>query len=261
MLEEVVVALEHRELHLHRPREADLLIYQRTLRFHIIVDRRPQRIKRRRIAHILQIKQEILAPADLRIHPDPVRLHDLVPVEFVPQHSIVVVCRILHHEAHERLAPDHLVRVDVTLPRHHLPDDTIEIRDHQIAARLLGRPHHELRRVRRQPVITVHELQKRPPRPRDRLVPRIRHPRILLMHDHHARIRPRIPVADLPGPVPAPVVHQDQLEIPKLLIQNTVHTTHETFLRVIHRHDDTDLRLHRHLHQKTTYICTIKPSR
>ena len=25
------------------------------------------------------------------------------------------------------------------------------------------------------------------------------------MHDHHARIRPRIPVADLPGPVPAPV--------------------------------------------------------
>ena len=261
MLEEVVVALEHREFHLHRPREADLLIHQRTLRLHIIVDRRPQRIERRRIAHILEIKQKILAPAELRIHPDPVRLYKRAPVQLIPQHPIVVVRRVLHHEANERFTPDHLVRVDIPLPRHHLSDDTIEIRDHHVAARLLGRPHHQLRRIRRQPVITVHELQKRTPRPRDRLVSRIRHPRILLMHDHHARIRPRISVADLPGPILTSIIHEDQLEIPKLLIQNTVHTARETLLRVIHRHDDTDLRLHRHLHQKTTSSCTIKPSR
>ena len=261
MLEEVVVALEHREFHLHRPREADLLIHQRTLRLHIIVDRRPQRIERRRIAHILEIKQKILAPAELRIHPDPVRLHKRAPEQLIPQHPIVVVRRVLHHEANERFTPDHLVRVDIPLLRHHLSDDTIEIRDHHVAARLLGRPHHQLRRIRRQPVITVHELQKRTPRPRDRLVSRIRHPRILLMHDHHARIRPRISVADLPGPILTSIIHEDQLEIPKLLIQNTVHTARETLLRVIHRHDDTDLRLHRHLHQKTTSSCTIKPSR
>ena len=159
MLEEVVVALEHREFHLHRPREADLLIHQRTLRLHIIVDRRPQRIERRRIAHILEIKQKILAPAELRIHPDPVRLHKRAPVQLIPQHPIVVVRRVLHHEANERFTPDHLVRVDIPLLRHHLSDDTIEIRDHHVAARLLGRPHHQLRRIRRQPVITVHKLE------------------------------------------------------------------------------------------------------
>ena len=109
MLIKVVVVLKHHKLHFHSLRDADLLVHQRTFCLYIIIHRCPQRIECLCIADILQIEHKILTPADLRIHPDPEAVYEIAPVQLIPQHSIVIIRRILHHKRREFLPVDHAV--------------------------------------------------------------------------------------------------------------------------------------------------------
>ena len=196
MLIKIVVILKHHELHLHSLRDADLLVHQRTFCLYIIVHRCPQRVECLCVTDIFQIKHKILAPADLRIHPDPEAVYEIAPVKLVPQHSIVIICRIFHHKRREFLSVDHLVRLDVPFSGYHIPNDAVKIGNHHITAMFLCRPDHKLCRIRRQPVITVHKLEIRSLCPFYSLISRIRHPGIFFVDHHHTLIRLRIRITD-----------------------------------------------------------------
>ena len=68
-----------------------------------------------RVTDIFQIEQKILTPVDIRIHSQTVLLHQIPAVQFVPQHTIVKVCRILHHMCRELLLGEHTLLFNVSL--------------------------------------------------------------------------------------------------------------------------------------------------
>ena len=115
MLVEVIVILKDIQLHLYRLGDADSLTGKGAFALHIIIDWGMQGIEYFRVTDIFQIEQKILTPVDIRIHSQTVLLHQIPAVQFVPQHTIVKVCRILHHMCRELLLGEHTLLFNVSL--------------------------------------------------------------------------------------------------------------------------------------------------
>ena len=197
------------------------------------------------MADVLQVEHEVLAPAELRVHPEAVALHDIPAVELVPQNAVVEVGGLLHHVGGVLLPGQHPVLVNVALAGDPLPHHPVEVRDDQVAVMVPGCLHQQLGGVGRDPVVTVQELEIDARSPADTDIPGIGHAGVLLVDDLDPGIRQGIRVADGAGAVLAAVVHQQQLKIRVLLAQDTVDAAANGLFRVVYGYDDADGWCHR----------------
>ena len=105
-----------------------------------------QCIKPRCITDILQIKQKVLAPAHFCIHTQMVLFDQITAIQLVPEHAVIVVGRILHH-MRGKLGTGQQSVLHVTLRRNAFTDNTVKIRDDEIALVFLCGLHHKLCRI------------------------------------------------------------------------------------------------------------------
>ena len=172
-------------------------------------------------------------------------LHDVPAVELVPQDPVVEVRRVLHHVGGVALPGEDGVLVDVPLPGQALPHHPVEVRHHQVAAVVLRRPHQGAGGVRGDPVVAVQELEVGPPGGVQGPVPGGGDAGVRLVQRPHPGVLGGVAVAEGAGAVGAAVLHQQQLKIRVLLVQDAVHTAGEGLFGPIDRDDDTDGRIHK----------------
>ena len=80
------------------------------------------------MTNVFQIEKKILTPADGNIHSDPVGLYDFSLIEFVPEHAVIEIRRILYHTGSELLPRKHPVFLDVSLLGKTFSRHTVKIR-------------------------------------------------------------------------------------------------------------------------------------
>ena len=239
-----MIIFKDRQLHLNRPGQAVALADQRTLSLHIVIDRRVQYAEALREADVFQIEHEVLAPADFRVHLQMVLFNNLPPVQLIPEYAVIEIRRVFHHVGGELLSRHAAVLLDIPLLGDALSRHPVKIRDHQIAAVLLGHAHQELRGVRRDPVVAVGKLKIGSPGVSHRQVPGRRHAAVFLMDHADPHIPRGVLVADGAGAILAAVVDEQQLEIRILLPEYAVHAAPQIFLRIVNRHNNGNHRVH-----------------
>ena len=244
-LEEILVALEGRQLHADNLRRA---LHggggKAVAGLDIVVHRHLQRAEGTGIADVLQVEHEVLAQADVGVHAQSV-VHDHVPaVELVPQYAVVEVGGAVHHVGHVFLPGQYALVADTALVGQPFPHHPVEVRHHHVAAALLGGAYHQAGAVGGDPVVAVHKLQVLAPGLLHAQVPRVGHAAVFLVDHPYPPVLPGIAVADGRGAVGGAVVHQQQLKVRIFLAQDAVHAPAQIFLRIVHRHDDA----HRYRH-------------
>ena len=174
-----------------------------------------------------------------------VLFHNGAAVELVPQHAIVEVGGILHHVGGVLLPGHDAILLDIPLLRYPIPHHPVEVGNHHIAGASFHAPHQGAGGVGGDPVIAVQELQVCSFRVIQRQIPAGGDTGVGLMEDPNPAVPVRAGITDGAGTVGAAVIHQQQLKILVLLIQNAVDTASNGFFRIVDRDDDADGGTHR----------------
>ena len=138
------------------------------------------------------------------------------------------------------LPGEEAVLVDVALSGETLADHPVEVRDHQIAAMGLCGPDQRAGGVWGDPVITVQKLEIDALSQIQGMVAGGGDPGVFLVDRSHPGIPGGKFIADRAGAVGAAVVHQKQLQVGKLLVQDAGHTAPDGLFRIVNRHNDAD---------------------
>ena len=218
MFVKIVVILKNHQFHLDGLADAHSLSGKRALPLHVIINRRPQGVKPFRVPDVFQVKHEVLAPADLHIHPKTVLLHQVAPIQLVPQNTVIKICGIFHHTGGKFLLRQHPVLLDVAFVRNPLSHHPVEIRNDQIAVLLLSRTHQKPGGIRRQPVVAVYKLQIFSPCQAHGPVSRIRHAGILLVNHPDSGISSGVLIANTSRHIRTAVIRQQKFKIRIFLI-------------------------------------------
>ena len=107
---------------------------------------------------VLHVEDEILAEAEGRVHAQMMRFQDVPPEQLVPAHPVIVVRRAPGHILGILLPCDEPVLVNGPFDRRALPHYPVKIAHHHIRPAFLRRALHVHERLRRQPVVRIHEL-------------------------------------------------------------------------------------------------------
>ena len=175
-LVELIVVLKEHQLGAHGFGNAQPLAGQRALGLDIVVYGHLEGKKPFGVTDIFQVEQEVLAPADGRVHLQTV-LHDDIPaVELVPQYAVVKIGGVFHHVGGELLPGKGAVLINIPFGGHALPHHPVKIGDHHVAAVLPGGTHQQLGGVGGDPVVGVQKLQVLPPGLGHGLVAGVGHP-------------------------------------------------------------------------------------
>ena len=136
-----MIDFKDHQLHFHRLGDGHSLRDQGALGLDVIINGNLNGTEALGIAHILQIEHEVLAPADIRVHPQVVLLNDSTPVKLVPQNAIVEVGRVFHHVGGKILPAHQTVFLNIALGGDPLSHHTVEIRNNQVAGTVFHGPH------------------------------------------------------------------------------------------------------------------------
>ena len=241
-----MIVLKDRQLHFDGLADSHTLVGQRTLCFHIVVNGHLKGAEGLGVADILQVEHEVLAPTDLRVHPQVVGLHNLPAVELVPQHAVIEVRGVFHHVGGVFLPGHQAVIIDIALLGDPLAHHPVEVGDNQVAGPGFRGPDQRAGGVGSDPVITVQKLKISALGLVEGGVPGVGDAGVFLVDDPNPGIPGGICVADGTGTVGAAVVDQQQLKVGVLLVQNALNTAADGVFSVIDRDDDADGGGHKH---------------
>ena len=254
MFVEVIIIRKNISFHLDGIGQTEPLTYQRAFPFHIVIQRVMDGADMLRIAQILQIKHEVLTPADGIIHSQIVLLYNLVTIKFIPQNSIIKISRVLHHISGKFFHGQQPLCLNVALVGHPRAYHPVKITDDHITLGTLRGFHKKPGGIGCNPVITVHKLYILSLGTIQSQISCVRHSTIFLMDDTDSLICLCVSVADFSGAVRASIIQQKQFKIGVLLLQNTVHTPLHKILRIIDRNNNTYHRFHMISHFLTSSL-------
>ena len=206
----------------------------------VIIDRGLQNRDRLDVQEVFEVEDHVLAVADALIHADTVQLDDLPPVELVPQYAEVEVRRAEHHLVGVGAQGEDASLFDGALFGHIPFHDAVEVAHHELGAACLHLPHHELGRVHGQPVVHIRKLDIGAARLRKPAVAGGGDAAVFLVDELHTAVARGDFPHELEGAVPAPVVHQDQLQLRVVLTEYALRAALHALLPVIHGYDDAD---------------------
>ena len=192
------------------------------------------------VEKILQIEDHVFAVADAFIHAESLLFDDLPFVQLIPEDAVVQVRRAAQHLVREILTAQDPALFDGTLLGNVLTDDAVKVTDDQLHRMRFHFPDEQLGRFHRQPVVHIHELNVAADCLGQTAVAGGRRAPVCLVDRLHPCVLPGIVLHDLQRGIPAPVVHQDQLEVGIILHQNAVHAALQTLFSVVYGYDDAD---------------------
>ena len=166
---------------------------------------------------ILHIKDEVLAPAELRVHPEIIALDDIPAEKLVPEHAVIVVRGTFRHPVRKLLPREKSLRVDRALPGDPLLDDSVEIRYDNIRFLFFQCADKLPAGFRSDPVIRIEKLDIAALCDGERRISGIGDAGIFLMDDTDPRILFAEAVTELFGAVLAAIVHEEELEVFEIL--------------------------------------------
>ena len=190
---------------------------------------------------VLQIEDKVLAPAELFIHAKLVLLHQLPPVEFIPDDAVIIIRRALRHASRELFPAQYALFVNRTLSRGPAVHNAVKIGNHQVRVIFLGRMYKEGGRLGRNPVVRIEKLEVLSGREIQCLVPRVGYSAVWLMHHTDARVLRSVGIAERRRAVFGAVIHHEQLKIRKGLREYTVKATRQHLFRIVYRNDNRNL--------------------
>ena len=149
------------DIHLHVDDFSDLkpLLHQGSLGLHIVVSRRAEHKNALRVQDVLQIEDEILAPAELFIHAKLVLLHQLPPVEFIPDDAVIIIRRALRHASRELFPAQYALFVNGTLSCRPAVHNAVKIGNHKVRPVLLRGMYKKRGCLRGNPVVRIQKLE------------------------------------------------------------------------------------------------------
>ena len=248
MLIKIIIILKYHKLHFNRFRNIHALTCQRTLCLYIIIDRYLKCIKNIGVSDIFQIKHKVLTPADIRVHAKVIFFHNITAKQLIPQHTIIEISRIFHHMCGKFLLSQNTVILNIPLVRDTLPNNTVKIRDNHVTMIIFGSLHQKIRRIRRNPVITVQKLEISSPCMVQSHISGIRDPAVLLVNNMDTRVQRSISITDGTRRIQTAIIHKQKLKISVLLMKNTVDTARKRIFSIIYRNNNTHGRIHSEKH-------------
>ena len=242
ILEEAVVILVDRGLHIVEADRIHILGNEGSVGFDIVVYRHLQRRDAFAMEHVFEIEDEILAEAHLGVHAHIVLIHDVAAVELVPDDAVVIVGGRDLHEIRILLLGEHLIGFDAALAGELVADHAVKLADHKIRVFLSGAPHQHLGGILGNPVIRIEELDELSPGKIDSLVPGAAHTGVGFMNHPDTLILLRRLVADDRRSVLRSVIDKQKFKILELLIQNAVDASLQRIRGIINRYNHTYFR-------------------
>ena len=196
--------------------------------------------------NVLHIEDKVLAPAQLLVHAEMIVLHDVAAEKLVPDDAVIVVGRAFCHAGCKFLPREQAFFVNRTFSGGPPVHDAVKIGNHEIRPVCLGGVKKERRRLRRDPIVGVEELEIVAGRERERLIPCVRDTAVFLVNHADAGIFRRIGVTKCRRAVLAAVVHDEHLKVRKSLREHAVQAARENLFGIVDGNDNRNFR-HSHL--------------
>ena len=237
--EKPVIVPDDGGLHLHGGLDVQILLYQGTLGEHIVVDGGFQNSYGLRMLQIVQVEDHVLAVTDFRIHADVVLFNDVPSVQFVPEDTVIQICRGEKHLIRVLAQGEDVLFLYGALTGDFISHHPVEIADNEVGRAVFRAADQQLGRFGSQPVICVTELDVIPRGAVKAGIPCSGNSAVFLVDAQDAGILRRETVQDLRGTVPASVVNKNDFQFRVVLGENAFHASPDGFFRIVDRYDDT----------------------
>ena len=156
--EKPVIVPDDGGLHLHGGLDVQILLYQGTLGEDVVVDGGFQNSYGLRMLQIVQVEDHVLAVTDFRIHADVVLFNDVPSVQFVPEDTVIQICRGKKHLIRVLAESENILFLYGSLTGDFISHHPVEIADNKVGRAVFRAADQQLGRFGSEPVICVTEL-------------------------------------------------------------------------------------------------------